>query len=158
MYWKVKKFEKSCISDRLSVSADISDPFSVIGISAKFHIGGSLDVCVLACTNVRCRVVRSVCAVCVCMGRGGGMSCLVFMILIYFLESVPLPLSHNCPIATVLFCNCHSTMASSRNRKRTSTWPSQVKKMSSLLFLLPPSLFQSQQLSKRQPSPPRRQG
>ena len=39
---KGKKFEQSCILDRLSVSADISDPLSVIGISAKFHIGASL--------------------------------------------------------------------------------------------------------------------
>ena len=39
---KGRKFEQSCISDRLSVSADISDPVSVIGISAKFHIGASL--------------------------------------------------------------------------------------------------------------------
>ena len=41
---KGRKFEQSCISDRLSVSADISDPLSVIGISAKFHIGASLVV------------------------------------------------------------------------------------------------------------------
>jgi len=39
---KGRKFEQSCISDWLSVSADISDPVSVIGISAKFHIGASL--------------------------------------------------------------------------------------------------------------------
>ena len=39
---KSRKFEQSCISDRLSVSADISDPVSVIRISAKFHIGASL--------------------------------------------------------------------------------------------------------------------
>jgi len=39
---KGKKFEQSCISDQLSVSADIFDPLSVIGISAKFHIGASL--------------------------------------------------------------------------------------------------------------------
>ena len=39
---KGKKFEQSCISDWLSVLADISDPLSVIGISAKFHIGASL--------------------------------------------------------------------------------------------------------------------
>ena len=42
---KGKKFEQSCISDRLAVSADISDPLSVIGISAKFHIGASLIMC-----------------------------------------------------------------------------------------------------------------
>ena len=40
---KGRKFEQSCISDRLSVSADISDPLSVIRISAKFQIGASLD-------------------------------------------------------------------------------------------------------------------
>ena len=32
----------SFILDQLSVSADISDPLSVTGISAKFHIGASL--------------------------------------------------------------------------------------------------------------------
>jgi len=41
---KGRKFEQSCISDRLSVSVDISDPLSVIGILAKFHIGASLLV------------------------------------------------------------------------------------------------------------------
>jgi len=41
---KGRHFEQSCILDRLSVSADISDPLSVIGISAKFHIDASLVV------------------------------------------------------------------------------------------------------------------
>jgi len=39
---KGRKFEQSCILDWLSVSADISDPLSVIGISDKFHISASL--------------------------------------------------------------------------------------------------------------------
>ena len=45
---KGKKFEQSCISNQLhvSVSADISDPLSVIGISAKFHIGASLPAAI----------------------------------------------------------------------------------------------------------------
>ena len=34
----------------MSVSADISDPLSVIGISAKFHIGASL-LCILCFEN-----------------------------------------------------------------------------------------------------------
>ena len=33
---KSRKFEQSCISNQLSVLADISDPVSVIGISAKW--------------------------------------------------------------------------------------------------------------------------
>ena len=68
MYWKVKKFEQSCISDRLSISADISDPLSVIGKSAKFHIGASLvdSVCVYVC-------LLCVCVVCVCV------ACCVFV-------------------------------------------------------------------------------
>ena len=41
---KGRKFVQSYISDRLSVSADISDPLSVIRIPAKFNIGASLII------------------------------------------------------------------------------------------------------------------
>ena len=37
-----RQYYKMDIGDQLSVSADISDPLSVIGISAKFHMGASL--------------------------------------------------------------------------------------------------------------------
>ena len=49
--WKLctegRKFEQSCTLDRLSVSAGISDPLLVIGMSVKFHIGASLVITLL---------------------------------------------------------------------------------------------------------------
>ena len=47
------KIERSCILDRLSVSADISDPLLVIGISAKVHIGASLQLYQATTSNLK---------------------------------------------------------------------------------------------------------